>query len=73
MSSDDVSLPKPYPEIYWKIMTNLSALPTNTVIVEDSPIGRQAAKHSMCKLIEVQKPKDLDNLFFQKIIMKLYN
>ena len=73
MSSDDVSLPKPYPEIYWKIMTNLSALPTNTVIVEDSPIGRQAAKHSMCKLIEVQKPKDLDNLFFQKIIMFFEN
>ena len=73
MSSDDVSLTKPYPEIYWKIMINLSALPINTVIVEDSPIGRQAAKHSMCKLIEVQKPKDLDNLFFQKIIMFFEN
>ena len=45
-------------------MTHLNAIPANTVIVEDSPIGRQAAKHSMCKL-EVQKPKDLDNLFFK--------
>lgn len=73
MSADDVSHPKPHPEIYWKIMTHLNAIPANTVIVEDSPIGRQAAKHSMCKLIEVQKPKDLDNLFFQKIMMFFEN
>ena len=73
MSADDVSLPKPHPEIYWKIMTNLNAIPANTVIVEDSPVGRRAAKNSMCKLIEVQKPKDLDNLFFQKIIMFFEN
>ena len=73
MSADNVSLPKPHPEIYWKIMTSLNTIPANTIIVEDSPIGRQAANHSMCKLMEVQKPKDLNNFFFKSIITYFNN
>ena len=64
LSADDVSHPKPYPEIYWKIMTHLNAIPANTVIVEDSPIGRQAAKHSVSNEV---KTKRSDNLFFKKL------
>jgi HAD superfamily hydrolase (TIGR01509 family) len=68
MSADDVSLTKPHPEIYWKIMTNLKTVPENTLIVEDSPTGRMAANNSMCKLIEVESSKDLNDIFFDNII-----
>lgn len=68
MTADDVSLPKPHPEIYWKIMTYLKTIPENTLIVEDSPTGRIAANNSMCKLIEVENSKDLNDNFFCNII-----
>ena len=41
VSNEDVVRNKPFPEMYWKCMTSLGALPADTVIVEDSHIGRQ--------------------------------
>ena len=59
VSNEDVSRSKPFPEMYWKCMTALNALPKNTVIIEDSHIGRQAAIDSGAHLIPVKDTEDL--------------
>ena len=40
---DDVTVPKPDPEIYLTTMNALGVRPGETLIVEDSPVGLQAA------------------------------
>jgi beta-phosphoglucomutase-like phosphatase (HAD superfamily) len=42
-SNEDVSRNKPFPEMYWNCMMALYAIPSTTIIVEDSHIGRQGA------------------------------
>jgi HAD superfamily hydrolase (TIGR01509 family) len=64
VSNEDVSRTKPFPEMYWQAMTKLNCLPKNTVIVEDSHIGRQGAIDSGAHLIPV---KDPDDLTFDKV------
>lgn len=64
ISNEDVRRTKPFPEMYWKCMTELNALPKNTVIIEDSHIGRQAALDSGATLIPVS---NCDDLTWEKI------
>ena len=60
MSNEDVARNKPYPEMYWKCMTEVGALPAGTVILEDSHIGRQGALDSKCHLVAVENRADLN-------------
>jgi HAD superfamily hydrolase (TIGR01509 family) len=64
VSNEDVLRTKPFPEMYWKCMTALNALPRTTVIIEDSHIGRQGALDSGAHLVPV---KDCDDLTEEKI------
>jgi HAD superfamily hydrolase (TIGR01509 family) len=50
LSNQNVSFPKPHPEIYWNCMTTVGVLPSETLIVEDSYIGRSAAVASGANL-----------------------
>ena len=59
LSNEDVKFPKPYPEIYWECMKRLETFPQNTVIVEDSHIGREAALHSGAHLLAIENRSDL--------------
>ena len=59
VSNEDVTRPKPFPEMFWKAMIALNALPKNTVIFEDSHIGRHAALESGAHLIAVKNTNDL--------------
>lgn len=59
VSNEDVLRTKPFPEMYWKCMTALNALPRNTIIFEDSHIGRQGALDSGAHLIPVKDMCDL--------------
>lgn len=59
VSNEDVRRNKPFPEMYWLCMTALNALPRNTVIIEDSHIGRQGALDSGAHLLEVENRGDL--------------
>lgn len=68
VSNQDVRRPKPYPEMYWKCMTDLNTLPCNTIILEDSHIGRKAAIDSGAHLIPVQDHLDLHNDEFKTIL-----
>jgi len=60
VSNEDVTRNKPFPEMYWKCMTACNALPKDTVIFEDSHIGRQGALDSKANLIAIENRNDLD-------------
>lgn len=60
LSNEDVKNPKPHPEIFWRCMMNLGKMPQETVIFEDSHIGRQAAVSSGAQLIPISNRMDLN-------------
>lgn len=59
VSNQDVTYAKPYPEMYWKCMIACQALPRNTLIIEDSHIGRQGAIDSGSILLAVEDCQDV--------------
>jgi len=59
VSNQDVVHPKPYPEMYWQCMIAMKALPKDTLIIEDSHIGRQAAIDSGAILLAVENSYDV--------------
>ena len=59
VSNQDVVYPKPFPEMYWQCMSTLKALPRNTLIIEDSHIGRQGALDSGAVLLAVEDSHDV--------------
>jgi len=64
LSNESVKYSKPHPEIYWKAMSYFGALPSDTLIVEDSPTGLTAAFKSGAKVLRVQNTNDFD---FEKL------
>ena len=68
LSNEDVKNPKPHPEIYWKPMMEYGISPENTLVVEDSPIGRLGARLSSANTLFVEESKDLNSSLFSKII-----
>ncbi len=58
MSCEDVTEPKPHPEIYIKTMAYLNVQPSETLIVEDSPCGIAAARVSGASVLIVKDPYD---------------
>jgi len=65
LSNEDVDAPKPNPEIYTRCMKHFGAASEDTVVFEDSPIGRAAARASGARLIEI---KDRADLTFDKVL-----
>jgi HAD superfamily hydrolase (TIGR01509 family) len=59
VSNEDVKSPKPHPEIYMRCMIKEGVLPKETIIVEDSYIGRTAAILSGALLCPVKSPEDV--------------
>lgn len=68
LSNEDVQNSKPHPEIYWKAMSILGALPEGTLVIEDSPPGLLAAHLSGAAVMRVANPNDLT---YDKICNKL--
>ncbi|HEX7796325.1 MAG TPA: HAD family hydrolase [Vicinamibacterales bacterium] len=60
VSNEDVSRPKPNPEIYATTMTRMGVRPTETVIVEDSLHGLEAARRSGAHVCQVSGFADVD-------------
>jgi beta-phosphoglucomutase-like phosphatase (HAD superfamily)/dTDP-glucose pyrophosphorylase len=71
VSNEDVKRTKPFPEMYWQCMTALDVLPKNTIIVEDSHIGRQGALDSGGHLLAVEDEVDARNSWER--ILKIMN
>jgi len=59
LSNEDVKNQKPHPEIYLKAMVEGGAKPSETVIVEDSKHGREAAVESCAHVCGVDNPLDV--------------
>lgn len=59
VSNEDVKNPKPHPEMYWKAMSYFGCITDDTVIFEDSIVGRLAALDSRATLIPVKNRQDL--------------
>ena len=68
MSNEDVHRNKPFPEMYWNCMTACNALPKDTVILEDSHIGRQGALDSGSHLIAIENRDHLNQDKIDKIV-----
>jgi len=59
LSNEDVKYPKPHPEIYLRSMITAGVTPKETLIVEDSVIGRNAANNSGAYLLGVNNSFDV--------------
>ena len=70
VSNQDVNHPKPFPEMYWQCMTKCKALPRDTLIIEDSHIGRQGALDSGAVLLAIENSHDVT---WEKINTRLQN
>ena len=70
LSNESVKYSKPHPEIYWKAMSYFGALPSETLIVEDSPTGLTAAFKSGAKVLRVKNTNDFD---FEKLSQSYYS
>ncbi len=57
--NEDVKTSKPHPEIYLKAMVHAGVKPNETIVVEDSFHGRQAAIDSGAFLCAVETPNDV--------------
>ena len=68
LSNEDVKNPKPHPEMYWKPMIEFGISPENTLVIEDSPIGRLGARLSSANTLFVEESKDLNSSLFSKMI-----
>ena len=60
VSNEEVSRPKPDPEIYTTAITRLGVSPAETLIVEDSPHGIEAARRSGGHICQVAGFPDVD-------------
>ncbi len=67
-TNEDVKHPKPHPEIYLKAMIHAGVKPSETIIIEDSNHGRQAALDSGGHLCAVENPNDVT---YEKIINQI--
>jgi beta-phosphoglucomutase-like phosphatase (HAD superfamily)/dTDP-glucose pyrophosphorylase len=71
LSNEDVSNPKPNPEIYKSMISLLGSSSEKTIIFEDSEIGQAAAKASLAKLFPVTERKDISLTYISKAIAYL--
>jgi len=69
-SNQDVKFPKPNPEIYLQCMIKAGVSPKETIIVEDSHIGRKAAQESGAFLCPVIDSRDVTYEKLQEHIEK---
>ena len=63
VSNDEVRYTKPNPQIYLKCMSFFGISPDETLILEDSPVGRKSALASKAKLFPIEN-KSLPELTF---------
>jgi HAD superfamily hydrolase (TIGR01509 family) len=69
ISNQRVTFAKPHPEIYLRCLINLGAKPNETLILEDSHYGREAAKESGCHIMPIKKLNEV-NLRDIKLALK---
>lgn len=71
ISNEDVRFPKPHFEMYFKCMMECNAAPKETLVIEDSHIGRQGVLNAGCHLLAIDSPKSLNLNFVDKKLKEL--
>jgi len=69
-SNEDVKNAKPHPQIYMRCMADHGLLPSQTLILEDSPIGRTAAVLSGAHLCPIADPHDVTEAKVERYLKK---
>jgi HAD superfamily hydrolase (TIGR01509 family) len=62
VTADDVENHKPAPDVYLKAASNLGVLPENCIVIEDNPLGVEAAKKAGMKCIGITNSFSRDKL-----------
>lgn len=70
VSNEDVEYGKPRPEMYLKCMINSNVGPKETIIIEDSYVGRQGVYNSGAYLCAVNSPEDVTYELIKSTITK---
>ncbi len=70
MSNEDVSKPKPDPEIYLATMERLAVDPAKTLIVEDNENGVKAARASGAHVLVVSDPSEVNIQNIRQAILR---
>ena len=73
ISNEDVTNSKPHPEMYWKVMSKMTVLPEETLIIEDSPYGLLAANRSKAHILRVETPEEVTYNNVYKSIQQINN
>jgi HAD superfamily hydrolase (TIGR01509 family) len=60
ISNEDITYAKPHPEGYIKALVMLDCVPSNAIIVEDSPKGVQAAEMTGAKVVVVANATEVN-------------
>lgn len=76
-SADMVSKPKPYPDLYQFVAKRMGVLPSECLVIEDSPTGAKAASKAGMKVLGFigtsQSQKISDQSFFEVGVEVVFN
>jgi beta-phosphoglucomutase-like phosphatase (HAD superfamily)/dTDP-glucose pyrophosphorylase len=67
LSNEDVVNPKPSPDIYNKAVELLGSAPSNTIVFEDSLVGKAAARAAGLNVVEIVDALDITPGFLKEI------
>ena len=73
VSNEDVARPKPDPEIYEAAMSRMGLRPEDTLIVEDSPHGLEAARSSGAHVCQVSGFGEVDYFRVRAAIARVHD
>lgn len=65
ITNEQTSHNKPHPEPYITALVKLNALPQDSMIVEDSPKGLEAARLTGCRVLEVKNATEVTKELFK--------
>ena len=68
LTNEDVCFPKPDPEGYNFLVNKFNCFPEEVIIVEDSPKGLEAARSSLCNIIQVKNPEEVNFEIFKEYL-----
>lgn len=71
LSNEDVENPKPAPDMYIQCMKQLAISPEETLIIEDSAVGIEAAQQSGAHVLTVNDVSEVNYATIQKKIARL--
>lgn len=73
LSSEDVSVGKPHPEIYQKAASGIDLLPEQCIVFEDSLAGVMAGKNAGCSVIGITTTHSKEELSNCELVIENFN